>query len=317
MNVLITGGMGNLGSRLLIPLVRRKYQVVLFDRRPDPLIPSPEFEKTLYVEGDVTNLESITQAVKLHEIDVIFHLASLLSAQSELESDLAWEINMTGTRNVLEAARLGGVSRVTFSSSLATYGPGIKEPLEIDAPMWPASLYGVTKVASECLGNYYHLRFGMDFRSIRFPTLVAPRGASGAASAFCSAIFVEAVEKGAFNFEVGPDATFPAIYIGDAIRAFLLLFDAPNERLSRRVYNVHGLGLSARDLSNAILRILPDTNITYTPNPTLSAIVDSWPQFIDDSMARIDWDWKSDYDLDRMAIEIITQLRNRSYNENP
>jgi len=153
----------------------------------------------------------------------------------------------------------------------------------------------------------------MDFRSIRFPTLVAPRGAS----AFCSAIFGEAVEKGAFNFEVGPDATFPAIYIGDAIRAFLLLFDAPNEKLSRRIYNVHGLGLSARELANAILRILPDTNITYNPNPTLSAIVDSWPQFIDDSMAKIDWAWEADYDLERMAIEIITQLRKRSYNEDP
>ena len=309
MNVLITGGMGNLGSRLLIPLVRRGYQVVLFDREPNPLISSPEFEKTRYIEGDVTDPDSIARAVREHEIEAIFHLASLLSAQSERESDLAWRINMNGTRNVLEAARKGKVSRVTFSSSLATYGSGIWEPLEIDAPMWPATLYGVTKVAGECLGNYYHLRFGIDFRSIRFPTLVAPRGATGAASAFCSAIFVEAVERSAFNFEVGPDATFPVIYIGDAIRAFLLLFDAPNERLSRRVYNVHGLGLSAKELANAVLRILPDTNITYNPDPTLSAIVDSWPQYIDDSTAKIDWDWSADYDLDKMAHEIITQLK--------
>ncbi len=309
MNILITGGMGNLGSRLLIPLVRRGYNVVLFDRAEDPLILSEEFGKTGLFEGDVTDFESVAGAVREHKIDAIFHLASLLSAQSERESDLAWRINMDGTRNVLEAAKREGIPRVIFSSSLATYGSGIPEPLEIDAPMWPASLYGVTKVAGECLGNYYHLRFGIDFRSIRFPTLVAPRGATGAASAFCSAIFVEAVESGKFKFEVGPDATFPVIYIGDAIRALLLLFDAPEEKLSRRVYNVHGLGLSAKELAGAVLRILPDTEIEYEPDPNLSAIVDSWPQYIDDSTARIDWGWGAEYDLDKMADEIVAQLK--------
>ena len=301
--------MGNLGSRLLVRLVQQEENVVVFDLHRKPLIPSPEFERTGFFEGDVTQLESVEAAVRTHEIDVIFHLAAILSAQSEENPDLAWKINMQGTRNVFEAARRGGVKQVLLSSSLATYGAGIAEPLPIDAPLWPATLYGVTKVAGECLGNYYHKRFGLDFRAIRFPTLVAPRGAGGAASAFCSAIFTEAVEKNSFEFKIPPQSTFPIVYVGDAINAFLLLIDTPQENLTRRVYNVHGLGLSAEELATAVLECLPATEITYRPDPQLTRIVDSWPRLIDDREARRDWGWNPLYDLGRMAREIIETLQ--------
>lgn len=309
MNILLTGGMGTLGSRLLIRLVQRRENVIIFDLHRNPLITSPEFGQTSFFDGDVTQLESVESAVRTHEIDVIFHLAAILSAQSEEHPDLAWKINIEGTRNVLEAARRCGVKKVLLSSSLATYGAGMTEPLSIDTPLWPATLYGVTKVAGECLGNYYHKKFGLDFRAIRFPTLVAPRGATGAASAFCSAIFVEAVKKGSFEFQIPPKSTFPIVYIGDAINAFLLLFDAPRENLTRCVYNVHGLGLSAEELAATVLQCLPETRITYRPDPQLTRIVDSWPRLIDDREARCDWNWNPAYDLERMAREITEILQ--------
>ena len=309
MNVLITGGMGNLGSRLLVNLVQRGERVVLFDIQEKPLVPSPEFEQTEFFKGDITRIESVLEAVKTHQIDVIFHLVSILSAQSERDPELAWNVNMQGTRNVLDAARREGLKKVLFSSSLATYGAGNPEPLTNDTPMWPASLYGVTKVAGECLGNYYHRRFGLDFRAIRFPTLVAPKGAMGAASAFCSAIFVEAIKNGCFEFKIRPDCTFPLIYIGDAINAFMLLFDCPQEALRRRIYSVHGLGLSAEELAASVVKRLPEVKITYEPDPMLTSIVDSWPRLIDDSEAKEDWGWEASYDLDQMADEIIATLQ--------
>lgn len=309
MNILITGGVGNLGSRLLIPLVQRGDNVVLFDLNDTPFIPSPEFEKCTLFKGDLTSREDILNAVREHDIDSIFHLGAILSTDAEKNPDRAWPINMEGIRNVLEAARQCEIGKVVFASTLATYGAGLPSPLEIDAPMWPASLYGVTKVAGELLGVYYHQRFGVDFRAIRFPSVIAPKGMLGGAGRFTSEVFLESVRNGAYEFYLRPDSSIPIVYIADAIRSFITIHDAPAENLTRRSYNIHARAVTPAQLEEVVKARLPHVEITYNPEPMQTAMVDTWPSTVDDSHARDDWGWKPAYDLDRMADEVIATLQ--------
>ncbi len=309
MNILLTGGLGNLGSRLLIPLVRRGDRVVIFDLQDKPFIPSDEFNQCKLIRGDLTDREAVIEAVKKEQIDSIFHLGAILSAQAENERDKAWTINMEGIRNTLEAARLGEVKRFIFSSTLATYGGGLPSPLDIDSPMWPVSLYGVTKVAGELLGVYYHNRFGLDFRAIRFPSVVAPRGMVGGAGRFTSEVFLEAIKTGSYEFYLRPDSSIPIVYIADAIKSFLLIHDAPEQNLTRRSYNIHARGVTPAELETVVKARMPHVKITYNPEPVQTAMVDSWPHSLDDRHAREDWGWQETYDLDRMADEVIETLK--------
>lgn len=310
MNVLITGGTGNLGSRLAIPLVQRGDQVAVFDRRSTPHFESPEFHRVTAITGDLADREAILDAVRSLNIDSIFHLGAVLSSAAEDSPVEAWQANMNGMVNVLDAARLGGAKKVIFSSTIATYGSELASPLIDDAPQWPVSLYGVTKVAGERLGVYYESRFGLDFRGMRLPAVIAPRGSGGGASAYCSAVFEQSICHGKYDFFVRPGTRAPMLYIADAVRGLLDLHDAPGENLSRNVYNVAGISPSAEELGQAIHKRLPKVQITYTPDPLRTAIVESWPQQIDDSVARHDWNWKPQWNLEQITDEIIEVLGN-------
>ena len=305
MRILITGGTGSIGSRLLVPLVRRGDNVILFDVRTKPQFDSPECCETKVIEADLADRQAVLAAVERNGVESIFHLGAVLSSDAENEPDAAWRANMDGISNVLEAARLLGVKRVIFSSTVATYGTRVADPLPLDAPQWPISLYGVTKVAGERLGFYYHHRFGVDFRGVRLPVIVAPYGASGGASAYCSAAYEGAALHGRYEFYVNPTTRAPMLYISDAVKALLDLHDAASEKLSARVYNIAGISASAEELAAAIQTMLPRTQITYKPDPLRTAIVESWSSRIDDSQARLDWNWQPTWDLDHMTEEIL------------
>ena len=305
MKILITGGTGNLGSRLLVPLIQRGDRVVLFDQNPRPHANTAEFKQAAFVNGDLGNRDDVLGAVRDYGIESIFHLGAVLSSNAEAQPVLAWRANMDGISNVHEAARLFGVKRLIFSSTVASYGAGLADPLPIDAPQWPVSLYGVTKVAGERLGVYYHHRFGIDFRAVRLPAVVAPHGAAGGVSAYCSRAFEESFLNGCYEFYVKPTTRVPMLYIADAVRALLKLHDAPEAKLSRRVYNIAGINPSAKEMATSIRSRLPQVRITYKPDPPRVAILESWPHRIDDSEAKRDWGWQATYDLERMTEEII------------
>jgi nucleoside-diphosphate-sugar epimerase len=309
MNVLITGGTGNLGSRLAIPLVQRGDRVVAFDIRAEPHFDSAEFREAQVVVGDLADRQRVMGTVREHKIETIFHLGAVLSSSAEENPYDAWRANMDGMVNVLDAARFGGAQRVVFSSTIATYGSDIPQQLTEDAPQWPVSLYGVTKVAGERLGVYYHHQFGLDFRAIRLPAVIAARGSSGGASAYVSAAFEESVFKGTYEFYVNPTTRAPMLYIADAVRGFLNLHDATAKNLSRRVYNIAGIAPSAEELAQAIRKLVPKAQLTYRPDPLKCAIVESWPHQIDDSSARKDWGWDSTWNLERTTDEVIEVLR--------
>lgn len=309
MNVLITGGTGNLGSRLAIPLVQRGDRVVAFDIRAEPHFGSAEFREAQVVVGDLADRQRVLGIVREHKIETIFHLGAVLSSSAEENPYDAWRANMDGMVNVLDAARFGGAQRVVFSSTIATYGSHVGKQLTEDAPQWPVSLYGVTKVAGERLGVYYHHQFGLDFRAIRLPAVIAARGSSGGASAYVSAAFEQSVFKGAYEFYVNPATRAPMLYIADAVRGFLDLNDAPAKNLSRRVYNIAGIAPSAEELAQAIRKLVPEVQLSYRPDPLKCAIVESWPHHIDDSAARKDWGWDSTWNLERTTDEVIEVLR--------
>ncbi|HEY1800910.1 MAG TPA: NAD-dependent epimerase/dehydratase family protein [Terriglobales bacterium] len=315
MNVLITGGTGNIGSRLVVPLVRRGDRVFVLDVRSQPNFDSPEFRRAKVITGNLGDRNTVLELVKSCKIDSIFHFGAVLSGSAEENPYEAWRANMDGTLNVLDATRFGGAQRVIFSSTIATYGEHVSRTLNDDSPQWPISLYGVTKVAGERMGVYYHRQFGLDFRAIRLPIILTSHAAVGAASAYGSAVFEHSVLKGEYDFCVNPTTRAPMLYIDDAVQSFLDLHDAPSEQLKRRVYNIHGMSPSAEELEHAVRARVPNARISYHPDPLKCSIVESWPCQIDDSEARRDWNWQPSWDLEKTADEIIGLLKHELENK--
>ena len=312
MRALIIGGAGSIGSRLAAALVRRGDEVSVLDVRREPVVPSDAFGRVHLFEGQIQEPELVDSVVEESRPEAIFHLAAILSGRAEDEPDRAWRVNLDGTRNVLEAARCQAVGRVVFTSTVATYGAGIAGAAGPDTPQWPAGLYGVTKVAGERLGVYYQQRFGLDFRGVRLPAMVAPNPpVGGAASAFVSDLYVGAVRDAAYRFYVYPTTRVAIVWVEDVVRALMGLHDADPTRLRHRVYNIMGAGPTVEEMAAAVLKRLPHVHFTFEPDPVPADIVDSWPPAMDDSAARRDWDWAPAFDLDRMTEANLAELRRR------
>ena len=308
----ITGGAGNLACQLTFELARRGHRVVLFDLAQWPVAETaPGCES---VRGDVTDAQGIADAVRRHQPDVILHFASLLSGKSEEDRPAAWRVNVDGTFALMESALAAGVGKFFLASSVATYGGRLPCPLPEDYPQWPDGLYGVTKMALERLGVYYHRKHGLDFRCLRLPMVISAYAPAGAASAYASRAFVEAVERGRFTFKVRPQTRPCVVYVKDALAAIVDLMETPAQRLSQRVYNIHGLTPSTADLAEAITARLPEAQLDFAPDPHIVALIESWPVEIADASARRDWGWQPQYDLEAMADDFIRELKHESAN---
>ena len=312
MRALITGGGGSIGSRLVAALDARGDRVAVLDVSAEPEVRSDAFDRAEVHVGEIQDPRFVNDVVAGYRPDAIFHLAAILSGRAEEQPDLAWRVNVDGTRNVLEAARRNGVERVMFTSTIATFGSGVTDPATDDTPQWPAGLYGVSKVACERLGAYYHQRFGLDFRGVRLSAMVAPSAPrGGAASAFVCEMYVEAVRRGMYTAYVYPTTVVPVIWVEDVVRALMQLNDAPGDRLRRRVYTIVGAASSVTDMAAAISRRLPNVEIEFEPDPVRADIVDSWPSAIDDSDASADWGWEPRFDLESMTDANLAELRAR------
>ncbi|MDE2991993.1 MAG: NAD-dependent epimerase/dehydratase family protein [Chloroflexota bacterium] len=309
MRALIFGGAGSIGSRLSAALVSRGDEVLSLDVSAEPVVPSDAFGQVDARIGSVQDAAVVDEVVAEFRPDVIFHLAAILSGLAETDSELAWRVNVDGTRNVLEAARRFGIGRVVFTSTVATYGAGLPEPITEDVPQWPAGLYGVTKVLGERLGVYYHQRFGLDFRAVRLAAMVAPTApAGGAASAFVCDLFVNAVREGGYDLYVYPNTRVPIVWVDDVVGALQLLCDADEAKLSRRVYHIIGAGPSVQEMVDAVQARLPHARLRFEIDPVRADIVESWPSRMDDSAARADWGWEPRFDLERMTAANLDAL---------
>jgi len=307
---LITGGAGNLACQLSFDLVGHGDRVVLFDIAQHPA--ARVAEGCQYVRGDLTQREDLLSALKRYKPDSILHFASLLSGSCELDRQQAWRVNMDGTFGLFEVAIQTDVKQVLFTSTLATYGGRLRNPLPEDSPQWPSGLYGATKVACERLGVYYHEQHGIDFRCIRLPVVVSPFAPPGAASAYASQAFVQSVRSRRFVFQVRPETRPAIIYVKDALYAIDDLLHAPQADLTRRVYNIHAIAPSASELAEAITDRVSDAEVTFEPDPSLVRLIESWPTTIDDTSARSDWGWRLRYDLPALADHFIQELQRES-----
>jgi threonine 3-dehydrogenase len=306
MRILVTGAAGQVGTDLLPLLVGKQHDVTVFDIAPRPETCPDEVR---WIRGDITGRPEVFDAVKETRPELLYHLAAILSARGETMPHLAYRVNMDGTMNVLEAARLFEVGQVFYASTIAAFGPGLPNPVANEVSLRPTTMYGVTKVAGELLGEYYQRKFGVDFRGVRFPGLINAGIPGGGTSDYALFMYVEGVRSGSYAAFCEPRAKIPFMYMPDALRAIIELAAAPREKLTRSIYNIAAVTASAEEFADAVRARVPGVDLTFEPVPALQAILDSWPDELDDSAARADWGWQHEYDLDKMSDDLITQVR--------
>ncbi|MAT53307.1 MAG: NAD-dependent epimerase [Saprospirales bacterium] len=262
---------------------------------------------------DVLDIARMAEIVNKHRITQIYHLAAILSAKGEAAPLRTWEINMKGLFNVLEVAREMNVAKVFFPSSIAVFGEGApKDNTPQDAVLKPTTVYGISKVAGELWGQYYWERYGLDVRSLRYPGVIGHQSEPGGGTTdYAVEIFHKAMSGQPFVCFLKPDTCLPMIYMDDAIRATLMLMDAPAEKLRVRTsYNVAGMSFTLAEIAASIQKRIPTFKVSYEPD-FRQAIAESWPHSIDDSEARRDWGWEPAYDLEKMTGDMIAHLQMR------
>lgn len=303
---LITGGAGNLAWYTARALVSAGKEVVLVDLLHEPPAGLPAGCR--YYACDLTRPAAVRDMLTQLRPEAVLHYASLLSARSEEVRSDAWRLNVDAAFTLFELCLELGIRRVLFPSTVASYGGLLPRPLPEDFPQWPESLYGVSKVAVERLGVYYHARHGLDFRCLRVPIVVSPRAHVGAASAYVSQAFIEAVRVGRFTFRVRPETAPAIIYVYDIAAALVALLEAPAARLSRRVYNIYALAPPAHEVAACIRRRLPHAVLEFAPDPAVVSLLEGWPSQIEDASARRDWGWQPQFDLERLADHMLGEL---------
>lgn len=308
--ILVTGATGQIGSEL-VPALRARYgndnvTAAGHSRTPDSALLAEGPYETL----DIRDRNALYTIVQRYRIDTIFHLAALLSATAETDPQHAWDININGLINVLEVARQHGCA-LFHPSSIGAFGPSTPRDQTPQVTIQrPASLYGICKVTGELLCDWYHTHYGIDTRGVRFPGLISWRTPPGGGTTdYAVEIFHAAVTTGRYRCFLKPDSRLDMMYMPDAVRAAISIMEADPARLRHRnAYNVTAMSFDPEQLATAIRARQPDFVMEYSVDPLRQAIADSWPHSLDDSAAREDWDWRPEYDLDRMTEEMLAQL---------
>ena len=308
--VLVTGAAGQIGSEL-VPALRQKFgkdNVVAaghIERLPDELIDGPN---TLI---DVTKYEDIENAIKEFRIDTVYHLASVLSALAETRRKLAYEVNFTGVNNVLEASLSNGLEMVVIPSSIAAFGldtPGENTPN--DTLQKPNTVYGISKVFTELMGNYYSTKLGLKVRGVRLPGIISWKVEPTAGTTdYAVAIFYGAIRENSYECFLGPDTRLPMMYMPDAISALMGVAEADETLLEHHAdFNVNAMSFTPNELALSIKKKLPEFEMTYRIDSLRQAIADSWPDKLDDSVASKEWGWSPKYNLDSMVDDMLCNL---------
>ncbi len=313
MRTLITGGTGFIAAELARALLARGDTVVLFDIAPNAERIADIKSDVILVSGNLAYSSELFNAVRDNRVGHIFHLGSMLSVPSNANPWAAFQANVVGTMNVLEAARLFGVAQVIFSSTVATYGVGSGSRVDDLTLQRPTTMYGSCKLYAECLGRFYRNRFGLDFRGVRFPSVVGP----GAKVKHVSQYYAWMIEYSAlgrpFQCFVSEETKGPAMYFKDAVHALELVSRAPFERIETVNYNIAGITPtpSAKELELAVTQVIPDASISYAPEEAIMEYYKTMRiEVLDDTCAREEWDWQPNYaDLITVIKDFVTELR--------
>ncbi len=314
--ILVIGAAGQIGTELIeqLSIQYGKDRIVGADLNPPDALPDIRD----YVKLDVLDKEALAQLVDQHEIKIIYNLAAVLSATAERIPEKAWNINMGGLFNVLELAREKELERIFWPSSIAVFGNSTPKA---DTPQQtitePSTVYGISKLAGERWCEYYHEKYGVDVRSIRYPGLISYKALPGGGTTdYAVEIYYKALEEKPFQCFLNPDTRLPMMFMPDAVRATIELMQAPPENIKvRSSYNLAAFSISPADAAESIRKHLPDFEITYEPDYR-EQIAGTWPHSIDDSKAREDWNWQHEYDVDSMTEVMLRELSGTRVNSN-
>jgi len=307
--ILVTGACGQIGTELVRTL-RERYGrpcVIATDIFPER---TSFFEDGLYMFLDVMDGSAIRKVICERGVTHIYHLAAILSANGEQNPKDAWEINMNGLLNILEAAKNNHVQQVFWPSSIAVFGPAsTKNNCPQDALPDPATVYGISKLAGEYWCRYYHDQYGLDVRSLRYPGLISHSAkAGGGTTDYAVEIFHKAISDGTYECFLRENTNLPMMYMKDAVRAAIELMEASLEKVSKvNSYNVAGMSFTPLELASEINTYVNNFKITYKPDHR-QRIADSWPYFINDSQAREDWGWMPQYNMFTMTRDMMAKL---------
>jgi nucleoside-diphosphate-sugar epimerase len=307
--ILVIGSNGQLGTELVEELrkINGVEKVIASDVKRNESLKNEPFE-----ELDVLDAGKLLEIIKKHGISQIYLLAALLSATAEKHIKLAWKLNMEGLLNVLDLAREKHISKIYWPSSIAVFGPTTpRQNTPQQTIMEPNTVYGISKLAGERWCEYYFRKFGVDVRSLRYPGLIGHKSAPGGGTTdYAVHIYHEALKKGSYECFLSENTTLPMMYMPDAIKATLDLMAADSGSVKvRSSYNVAGMSFSPAQISKEIQKHVAGFKISYKPD-SRQEIANSWPESIDDSVARADWNWKPYYNLEKMTDDMFFSLKN-------
>lgn len=310
---MITGALGQIGSELTLKL-REKYgndNVVATDiKKPEN---SRIVSEGIFEQLDATDAIRMNNLVEKYDVDTFIHLAALLSAVAEAKPKLAWDLNMGGLLNALEVSREHNLKFFT-PSSIGAFGPETpKNQTPQVTVQRPSTMYGVTKVSGELLSDYYHQKFGVDTRSVRFPGLISHATLPGGGTTdYAVDIYYEAIKNAAYTSFIAEGTYMDMMYMPDAIALIIKLMEAPADSLNHRnAYNVSAMSIAPEDVAQAIKQHIPDFELTYEVDPVRQKIAESWPNAIDTSAAREEWGFSPKYDLKNMTADMLEQLKKK------
>jgi len=310
--VLVTGALGQIGSELVLALRERfgTENVVASDyREPES---SPQRSCEPFTRIDVTSRTELSNAIETFDIGTIYHLAAILSATGEQNPQNAWRVNIDGLLNVLELGRQMDVRRIFTPSSIAVFGPETPPDAPQETVLLPRTIYGVTKVTGELLGDYYVRKYGLDVRGLRYPGIISSETLPGGGTTdYAVEIFYKALREGAYTCYVRPDTVLPMMYMPDCIKATLDLMGADRADLTHFcTFNVGAMTFSAEELATEITKHIPHFHCTYEPDYR-QQIADCWPRSVDDRAARREWGWNPTFTLESMTVDMLERLRAR------
>jgi len=312
-NILVIGSSGQIGSELVLEL-RKTYgnnRVIASDIVPSSqeIMQSGPFELL-----NVTDSDKLLDIIKKYKINQAYLLAAILSAKAETNQKNAWNLNMDSLFNILNLAKEKVIKKIFWPSSIAVFGPNtIKKNTPQFSITEPNTVYGISKLAGERWCEYYYKKYQVDVVSLRYPGLIGWKSKPGGGTTdYAVDIFHEAIKNKTYNCFLKKDTTLPMMYMPDAIDATLKLMQADSDKIKiRSSYNIAGTSFCPNELANEIKKHIPKFSITYQPD-FRQAIADSWPDSIDDSNAQSEWNWKAQYDINKMTFDMLENLKKAS-----
>lgn len=310
-NILIIGACGQIGTELTFTL-REKYGsdvVIASDIREgnETLVESGPFELL-----DATDYDALEELVAYYEIDEVYLMAAMLSATAEKFPMRAWNLNMNSLFNVLNLAKEKKISKIFWPSSIAVFGPNTpRENTAQNTIMEPSTVYGISKQSGERWCEYYHNKYDVDVRSIRYPGLISWKTMPGGGTTdYAVEIYHKALSDGVvYTCFLNSDTKLPMMFMDDAIRATLELMESDAEKVKvRSAYNLSAMSFTPAEIAQSITTHIPEFKISYEPD-SRQAIADSWPSSIDDSKAKTDWGWQAEFDLEKTTHEMLKNLK--------